>query len=160
MSNTKHDRVLYAGEDAELKQRIRQWCDEHGKKLRCAHPDSADLVGGPFLAIIIDRYYVGEECWESYCEFCEELATPIDRKGRNEYIQRFAEEPPPREETPVVIVEDDPEQAREAWPQVPPSKEDRIFWRNPSHPDRVLGLLNRFRKEEEEDPSSAEAKSC
>jgi hypothetical protein len=132
--------VLCASDDIAVARQLLRWCRENDKRLGFAEPNSSGFVCIPCVAMVVDPDFVGRDNWESYCDFCEQVAQPYSPEEKEQWRRETGSEPKPQvEDTPVVLMERESEGERA---RIPPSKESFVWRVGPVRAERVVRAMD------------------
>ena len=90
--------------------------------------------------MIVDPRHVGAADWETYCNFCEELNTPLTECERENLPQGVEE--PPLDDSLLVVLTDIEDSSCEYPFRVPPKPPDRFFCLTADRTVDILRLLD------------------
>ena len=128
--------VLLASDDPSLQQAVLGWCCANRKRLWRARPDSTELIAIGCFANIVDPRHVGAADWGTYCNFCEEVNTPLTACGRED-LPQDVEEPPLDDSLLVVLTDIEDSSCRFPF-RIPLKPPGRLFCLGP---DRIVDIL-------------------
>ncbi len=85
--------------------------EQENAQLRHARPGTPDVLVFSGAVKIIDRPYLGEEGWETFCDYLEQVNDNAEFPMRDEQGEIIFEDPI-YDETPLIIIDSDPANTR------------------------------------------------
>lgn len=111
------DIIHFVSDNIDLAMGLYDFCQKNNKKLFFPDPSSPDIIAVGCLAMIVDRHFIDQSVWESFCEYCKEG----------------------EDNTPVIIVDANLEKSLEQYPLRP--EHDNVFLIEQWFPDAIKEKL-------------------
>lgn len=140
----KQQLVVVSG-NYKLLAALSDLAEEEGAQLRHARPGTPDILVFSGAVKIIDRTYLGEEAWESFCEYLEQVNDDAENPIRNVQGEIIFEEPI-YDETPLIIIDSDPANTRLIF-QEPDNKEGGIYYIGQQSVELIFPLTRKLVRE-------------
>ena len=116
--------------------------EQENAQLRHARPGTPDVLVFSGAVKLIDRPYLGEEAWETFCEYLEQINDEAKFPLRNEQGEIIFEEPI-YDETPLIIIDSDPANTRFVF-QEPDNREGGVYYIGQDSVGMILHLTRKI----------------
>ncbi len=134
--------VVIVSHNYTLLAALSDLAEQENAQLRHARPGTPDIVVFSGAVKIIDRPYLGEEAWETFCEYLEQVNDEAKFPIRNEQGEIIFEEPI-YDETPLIIIDSDPANTRLIF-QEPDNKEGAVYYIGQQSVELILHLTRKL----------------
>ncbi len=103
--------IVIVSRNYKLLAALSELAEQENAQLRHARQGTPDVLVFSGAVKIIDRPYLGEETWETFCEYLEQVNDEAEFPLLDEQGEIIFEEPI-YDETPLIIIDSDPANTR------------------------------------------------
>ena len=141
-----NDRLLYA---------VKRLAVFHDAHLHCCRPHTPDILVFPGTVKIIDRYYLGRESWNAFCEYLSQVNDRSNTCLQKEFSITISDKDI-YDYTPIIIVDRDQAKATYTF-QTPQIAMGKPYYINQDSVELIIHLTNKLLREGSEVYRSVEA---
>ncbi len=134
--------IVIVSRNYELLAALSELADEENAQLRHARPGTPDILVFSGVVKIIDRPYLGEKVWKTFCDYLEQVNEETEFPIRDEQGEIIFEDAI-YDETPLIIIDGDPANTRLVF-QEPDNKEGSVYYIEQESVELILYLTRKL----------------
>ena len=134
--------IVIVSRNYKLLAALSELAEQENAQQRHARQGTPDVLVFSGAVKIIDRPYLGEEAWETFCDYLDQVNGEAEFPIRNEQGEIIFEEPI-YDETPLIIIDSDPAKTRLIF-QEPENREGGVYYIGQESVELILHLTRKL----------------